>query len=225
MLGDLDDILSRPANSSFAAADFEEAADRLLHHQCLFRDDHNCKSHYELIVRFKTYFRDLFEALGRDLVISERELMIELRPRQSVSRMTLTLDETVLLLGLRAAFEQGVAEYAQGDVGEIETTSMDLLERYEPMTGRQRPTWPRVREILKSFQRRRFIRLGTEFADESGVAITIRPAIRGVTSEGYLARIEQFIENQLAEDGDRSSPAAVDVSEDTEETEQPEAVA
>lgn len=200
MLFDLEELLGRPQNSDYEADEFEEAADRLLHQQCLFRDDWNSRRVYELVVRFKVYFTDLFQALGRDLVVNERELMVELRPRNSVSRLTLPLDETILLLSLRAAFEQGVTEFAQGDFGEIEISSMELLERYEPMTGRPRPAWPRVRDILKGFRRRRFIDLGEEYPDESGVGIVIRPAIRGVTGDGYLARIEAFLQSQAVDD-------------------------
>lgn len=196
MLDDLEYLLERPANRDVEAADLERAADRLLHQQCLFRDDWNSRRTYELVVRFKGYFGDLFTAIGRDLMVNERELMVELRPRESMARVTLSLDETILLLSLRAAFEQGVTEFSQGDHGEVEITSMDLLERHDPMTGRPRPPWPRVRDILKSFERRRFVALGEEFPEESGVLITIRPAIRGVTGEGWLARIEAFLQSR-----------------------------
>ncbi len=217
MLFDLEDLLEKPANRGLDAAEFEEAADRLLFQQCLFRDDWNARRTYELVVRFKGYFTDLLQAIGRDLVINERELMIELRPRDSVARMQLALDETILLLSLRAAFEQGVIEFSQGDYGEVEISSMELLERYEPLTGKPRPSWPRVREILKAFKRRRFIDLGDEYPDDVGVAITIRPAIRGVTGEAWLTRIEEFLavrgadqESAQAEARHGEGPASAD---------------
>ena len=56
----------------------------------------------------KAYFAGLFDALGRVLVIRPDEMMIELRPGESLSRTVLTLDETIVLLALRATFEQAV---------------------------------------------------------------------------------------------------------------------
>jgi hypothetical protein len=202
MLFDLEELLTKPSNQGIEASDMEEAADRLLSQQNLYRDDFNARKTYELILRFRNYFTDLFEAIGRDLVITERELMIELRPRESAARKTLKLDETILLLSLRAAFEQGVSEFDQGDYGEISISSMVLLERYEPTVNRPRPPWPRVREILKTFKQHRFIDLGDEYPDKSGIDIIIRPAIRSVTGDGYLARIEAFIQAAEADDID-----------------------
>lgn len=193
MLFDLEELLEKPRNHDVEASDFRGIASRMLRQQTLYRDDWNSRSAYEFILRFRSYFTDLFDALGLDLVITERDLTISLTPKQSQARKRLSLDETVLLLLLRAAFEQGVAAFEIGDHGEVAITSMELLERYEAITGRTRPAWPRVREILKECRRRAFIALGEEFPDESGIEITVRPSIRDVTGEGYLARIDEFL--------------------------------
>lgn len=202
MLFDLEELLEKPRNQDVEASDFRSVASRMLRQQTLYRDDWNSKSAYEFILRFRGYFTDLFDALGLDLVIAERDLTIALTPKQSQARKRLSLDETVLLLLLRAAFEQGVAAFEIGDHGEVAITSMELLERYEAITGRPRPAWPRVRDILKECRRRAFIALGEEFPDESGIEITVRPSIRDVTGEGYLARIDEFLGSTASAQGD-----------------------
>lgn len=193
MLFDLEELLQKPQNQDVEASEFRVIASRMLRQQTLYRDDWNSRPTYDFLLRFRRYFSDLFDALGLDLVISERDLIIALKPRESQARARLSLDETVLLLSLRAAFEQGVASFDIGDHGEVRITSMDLLERYEATTGRVRPAWPRVRDILKEFKRRRFIALEEEFPEESGVQIVVRPSIRELTGEGYLARIDEFL--------------------------------
>lgn len=194
MLFDLEELLDQ--NQDFEASEFRTAASRLLRQQTLYREDWNSKGTYEFVLRFRGYFTDLFDALGLELVISERDLTIVLKPRESQARSRLSLNETVLLLSLREAFERGVASFDIGDHGEVEITSMALLERYEAVTGRQRPAWARVREILEEFKRRRFIAFGEEFPDEIGISIVIRPSIREITGEGYLARVDEFIAAQ-----------------------------
>ncbi|TCM16077.1 uncharacterized protein DUF4194 [Novosphingobium sp. PhB165] len=192
-LYDLEELLDRPQNRDLTKEMMVKAADRLLAQQCLFRDDYNASGTYDLIVRHKGYFGGLFDALGRDLVIKPDEMMIELRPQDSLTRTMLSLDETIILLALRATFEQGVVSMSQEEFGLIATTSMEVLERYDQWVARPRPPWPRVRKILEAFRKRRFIDLGEDIPLENGVAITIRPAIRSVTGEAYQARIAEWI--------------------------------
>lgn len=213
MLFDLEELLQKPQNHDVEASEFRVIASRMLRQQTLYRDDWNSRPTYDFLLRFRSYFSDLFDALGLDLVISERDLIIALKPRESQARARLSLDETVLLLSLRAAFEQGVASFDIGDHGEVRITSMELLERYEATTGRVRPAWPRVRDILKEFKRRRFIMLEEEFPDESGVQIVIRPSIRELTGEGYLARIDEFL---TARNGAEDEPSPAGGTENDE---------
>ncbi|MBT0670520.1 DUF4194 domain-containing protein [Novosphingobium profundi] len=204
-LYDLEELLEHPRNQDLSKEMMVRAADRLLHQQCLFRDDHNATGTYDLVLRHKAYFAGLFDALGRELVIRPEEMMIELRPNESLSRTMLSLDETILLLALRAAFENGVLTMSQEEFGHVETTSMEVMERYDQWVARPRPAWPRVRKILDSFRRRRFIDLGDDIPLDNGVSITIRPAIRSVTGEAWQTRIEDWIAatkaRQAAEEG------------------------
>lgn len=192
-LYDLEELLERPQNRDVSKEMMVRAADRLLAQQCLFRDDYNASGTYDLIVRHAAYFRGLFDALGRDLVIRADEMMIELRPQDSLSRTTLSVDETIVLLALRATFEQGVLTMSQEEFGHIETTSMEVMERYDQWVARPRPPWARVRKILDAFRRRRFIDLGDDIPLENGVRITIRPSIRSVTGDAWQTRIEEWI--------------------------------
>ncbi|WP_226635792.1 DUF4194 domain-containing protein [Novosphingobium profundi] len=193
-LYDLEELLEHPQNRDLSKEMMVRAADRLLYQQCLFRDDHNAAGTYDLLVRHRVYFAGLFDALGRDLVVRPDEMMVELRPQESLTRTILSLDETILLLALRATFENGVLTMNQEEFGHVETTSMEVMERYDQWVARTRPPWSRVRRILDSFRRRRFIDLGDEIPQENGIAITIRPSIRSVTGDAWQTRIEEWME-------------------------------
>jgi hypothetical protein len=209
MLYDLEELLDKPANHDLTKSDFVEAADRLLAAQCLFRYDHSSQKAYDLIVRFKGYFTNLFDALGRNLVIQERDLTIELHPGESHARVILKLDQTVMLLSLRAAFENGVKTYTQGEFGVVAISSMELIEAYQSMFPARIP-WPRFREILAEFRRRRFIDLGDEYADEKGMEIIVRPSIISVTGDGWEQRIEEFCNAKAAGESDLDEGAAAE---------------
>ncbi len=223
-LYDLEELLERPQNQDLSKDMMVRAADRLLVQQCLFRDDHNAGATYDLVLRHRAYFAGLFDALGRELVIRPEEMMIELRPLESLSRTVLSLDETILLLALRATFEQGVLAMNQEEFGHVETTSMDVMERYDQWVARTRPPWQRVRRILESFRRRRFIDLGEDIPLENGVHITIRPSIRSVTGEAWQARIAEWAaaaKERLGEDGAQVEPP-VETPPEPEASEAPE---
>ena len=203
MLTDLSEALEarRNVGAAYDAGDFTAAADRLLVQQCVFRDDWGCQKHYEIVVRNVDYFTDLMAAVGRQLIVDERERMLTVVPTHPLARAVLQNDETILLLVLRAVFERGVSDFGQGDDGEIETTSDDVLDRYEPMSGRARPTWQRAYEMLRSYDRRRFVRVSEPENGESNCQIVIRPSIRHVTGDDWMTRLEEWL---AAERGDVS---------------------
>lgn len=222
---DLEELLEKPQNADLSKEMMVRAADRLLAQQCLFRDDHGAAATYDLVLRHRGYFTGLFDAIGRGLAIREDEMMIELRPLESLARTILSVDETIVLLALRATFEQGVATMAQEEFGHVETTSMEVMERYDQWVARARPPWPRVRRILDAFRRRRFIDLGDEIAEENGVAITIRPAIRSVTGEAWQARIEEWIKAGDVRRAGQDDAAATGLIADDEDEAPPVAAA
>ncbi|MFZ3481911.1 DUF4194 domain-containing protein [Sphingomonas sp. 3-13AW] len=194
MLTDLFETLEARRNSGtgYEASDFSAAADRLLVQQCVFRDDWGCQKHYEIVARNVEYFTDLMAAVGRSLVVDERERMLTLVPLHPMARSVLQNDETILLLVLRSVFERGVSDFGQGDDGEVETTSDDVLDRYEPMSGRPRPVWSRAYEMLRAFDRRRFIRVTEPESGISSCKVVIRPAIRHLTGDDWMGRLEEW---------------------------------
>lgn len=201
MLIELSDVVEARRNTTagYEVADFSAAADRLLVQQCVFRDDWGCQRHYEIVVRNMDYFTDLMAAVGRTLIIDERERMLTIVPMHPTGRAVLQNDETIMLLVLRSVFERGVSDFGQGDDGEVETTSDDVLDRYEPMSGRPRPAWPRAYEMLRSFDRRRFLRAGEPESGQSTCTVVIRPTIRHLTGEDWMGRLEEWLVSEKGE--------------------------
>ena len=201
VLTDLSETLESRRNSSagYEATDFSAAADRLLVQQCVFRDDWGCQKHYEIVVRNIDYFTDLMSAVGRTLMVDERERMLTIVPAHPTGRAILQNDETILLLVLRSVFERGVSDFGQGDDGEVETGSDEILDRYEPMSGRPRPAWSRAYEMLRSFDRRRFVRITEPEGGIYSCRVVIRPAIRHVTGEDWMGRLEEWFSSEKGE--------------------------
>jgi hypothetical protein len=201
VLTDLSDALEARRNSTagYDAGDFSAAADRLLVQQCVYRDDWGCQKHYEIVVRNVDYFTDLMAAVGRTLVVDERERTLTVVPSHPTGRAVLQNDETIMLLVLRSAFERGVSDFGQGDDGEVETGSDEVLDRYEPMSGRPRPSWARAYEILRSFARRRFVRVSEPESGVSSCRIVIRPAIRHLTGDDWMGRLEEWFSAEKGE--------------------------
>ena len=198
LLNDLSEALEERRNKAagYDVSDFTAAADRLLTQQCVFRDDWGCQKYYEIITRNIEYFSDLMSASGRRLVVDERERTLTILPSHPSGRAILQNDETIMLLVLRSVFERGVSDFAQGDDGEVVTSSDDVLDQYEPMSGRARPNWARAYEILRSFDRRRFIKIGDPEGGQLSCMVTIRPAIRHLTGDDWMARLEEWFNSE-----------------------------
>jgi hypothetical protein len=191
MLYELKKLLD--AEAGLELSDMRQTASVLLERQFLYADQSLDKKHYHRVISHIPYFTNLFDAINRRLVFDQDYGLVGILP-QDGSRVTqLSQDEALLLLCLRLLYEEGVEKF-EARQGSVFTDSETLLNRYQSLARRDRPGLVRLREILRTFSRFGLIEVRDE--QDRVIALQIRPALRLVTTEGYIAQLEAMIEGR-----------------------------
>ena len=209
MLRDLDKLIEEADSSGEDGgkleADLRHAAQHLWRSQFLYQNDWGSKTDYELLQRYKTYFENLFSALGYRIVGGRPAdhfvglLAIDLPPRQKMK-----LEESLLLLVLRLHYEEAFRRYEMNDAGEIEVEGETILQVYEERTHRIRPPISVVHDILSSFRQRGLLRVA-ENVDNRNFTLFLRPALPIVVGEDMLASLEDYVA-KAASSGSQEAP-------------------
>lgn len=199
MLKDLDRILdgqTSPTEATYIRrknideAHFAEASQHLLQHQFLYRADRGCEEKYDLIIRFKGYFDDLFASLGFTFVLDDHVHYVGILPAFENGRVSWRMDETILLLVLRATYQQGIEDAQVDDHGAILVLSEEMLSQYEVLTQKPRPSIGRLKDILAEFRRRGLVSF--DQFEEKETIIAIRPAIGTIMGGDFMQRLVAF---------------------------------
>ena len=109
MLSDLQTLLDRATGKEAETleGDLRSTVRALWDRQFIYADDHGGARPYELARRHRPYLESLFDAMGFDLVIDERERLVGILDQDGAAPRTLKLDETLFLLALRVADSNG----------------------------------------------------------------------------------------------------------------------
>ena len=181
--------------------ELRQAAQNLWRAQFLYRSDFGSKTSFDLILEHRTYFENLFEALGYRIVGGRMNdaylglLAADLPPRQ-----TMKLDESLLLLVLRLYYEEAFKKFEMNDAGEIEVDGETILGIYEERTRRTRPPVTRVHEILTSFKQRGLLSI-EDREDRRSFTLSLRPALPIVVAEDTLASLEEYVTRSTKDQG------------------------
>jgi hypothetical protein len=202
MLKDLEKIVDEcdasGADGERLEIDLRQAAQHLWRAQFLYRNDFGSKGSYELILQHRTYFENLFSALGYRIVGGRpNDHLLGLLATDLPARQTMKLDESLLLLVLRLYYEESFKRYEINDDGEIEVDGETILQLYEDRTRRPRPTVTRLHDILTSFRQRGLIRIEDQGSNRI-FKLYLRPALPMVVSEETLQSLEEFLTRSTA---------------------------
>jgi Domain of unknown function (DUF4194) len=173
--------------------ELRHAAQHLWRSQFLYQADWGSKGSYELIQQYKSYFENLFAALGYRIVGGRPSdhfmglLAIDLPPRQKMK-----LEESLLLLVLRLYYEEAFKRYEMNDAAEIEVDGEKILQIYEERTHRVRPSFSVLQDILTGFRQRGLVRTADQ-GDNRNFTIFLRPALPIVIGEDTLASLEEYV--------------------------------
>lgn len=212
MLSDLKKLLD--AEPNLELSDMRQTASILLERQFLYADQSLDKKHYHRVISHIPYFTNLFEALNRRLVFDQDYGLVGTLPQDGAKVVQLSQEEALLLLCLRLLYEEGVEKF-EARQGSVFTDSETLLNRYQSLARRERPGLVRLREILRNFARFGLIEVQDEL--DRVIGLQIRPALRLVTTEGYISQLEAMIEGRAEVVVEQQSePAGETVDEETE---------
>lgn len=191
MLSELKKILETVEGVELS--DMRQTASVLLDRQFLYADQSRDKKHYHRVISHLSYFTNLFDALNRRIVYDHDFGFVGTLPQDGTKVVQLPYEEAIMLLCLRLLYEEGVEKF-ESRHGSVFTDSEVLLNRYVSLARRDRPIFGKLREILKSFGKFGLIELHEE--SERLIPIQVRPAIRLVTTEGYIAQLEEYLQGR-----------------------------
>jgi len=190
MLGELRRLLEK--HEGLTESDLRGAANALLTQQFLYLDNEKQLSNYRLVTRHLDYYRDLFDALGWQLVVDNEFGYVGVLPSDEESYLPLNLEETLFLFIAAQMFEDGI-ETRQTQNGLVHVSSEDMLARYESLTHRPRPKVTDFREILKLLQQHGLISKEEEDSVTKLPRISLLPALRQITGGRVLERLEAYL--------------------------------
>lgn len=189
----IDDCDASGGDGERLEVELRQAAQNLWRAQFLYRNDFGSKASYDLILEHRTYFENLFAALGYRLVGGRpNDRLLGLLATDLPPRQTMKLDESLLLLVLRLYFEEAFKRYEINDDGEIEVDGETILQVYEERTRRPRPLVTRLHELLNNFRQRGLVRVEDQ-GDSRTFTLFLRPALPMVVSDESLKSLDEFI--------------------------------
>ncbi|WP_018234233.1 DUF4194 domain-containing protein [Thioalkalivibrio thiocyanodenitrificans] len=198
MISDLKNLLARHEDIEESA--IKEAAYNLLARQFLLQHKGRHRKHYDLVVRFPGYFRNLMEALNYELVISEERGYVGAVPLDYTRRMSLA--ETLVLFTLRYLYDEAVTNFSANEDGTVELTVEDFEIRHHQFTKRDLPkTKGDFDALIAPFIRCAILEHGADEEHPEIERLRILPTITALLNGEAIKRIEVYLR---AEDIDTS---------------------
>lgn len=146
---------------------------------------------YEIVNTYGSFFARYFKVMGLRFISSPRDQMVALSVPQGESRYDsvyerLTKEETLVLLALRLVWEEAVANQDIAEAGLCETTTGDVIDRYKSATQLDPPNEGRLMDILRLFQRRGAVKVGSRDSIEKVTPLSILPGVVVLAPDTFL---------------------------------------
>ncbi len=194
MIKDLKTLLD--ADEELDGAELKLTAQMLLTRQFLIRHKPRHRCHYDRVVRYQKYYRNLMDALNHQLVINENHGYVGITPEDFVYRMK--LEETLILLALRYIYDEELNAFNLEEDGSVLVSVEDFEDRYLQLTQRDMPKTSTVfREYLKDFANHGILDTEQDEFDPRVIRIRIYPTISELLSGNMIERVAGYI---MAED-------------------------
>ena len=177
------------------AEELSRALQVMLKAQVIYANTPGIGRSYDLARHYAPFFTDYFACLGYSLAVSHRDQMVSLTlpadaARHDIVAERLRKDETLVLLALRLAYEEGVRDHRISTDGVVECTTDDLVETIRTAARAEPPDEARLIEILRLFARRGGLRTGERDRNERITPVSVLPGILVLASDGWLERLQ-----------------------------------
>lgn len=195
-------VLSQLSNGTYAVADFERAAYRLVTDQVLYASDRGTRTAYHLV---EDHFDDYVAALAPLGIRLERNAhyrYVVALPAHAEG-VPVTLEETLLLLVLRQRYDAAARQGNIEELGEVVVELPELQEAYQALIARPMPEVGTLRALARTVRRWGVARLvDSEPDDPQPFHLRVRPAIVDIVGETWLQRLDQHNRDDEAEDAE-----------------------
>jgi SAM-dependent methyltransferase len=177
--------------------DIEIAIQALLTHQIVYPDTSLLRRDvYDLIRRHSTFFERYFSAMGVGLTIEPTTGMIALvrgRNRYGWQFTRLKKDETLTMLALRLALDDGLRAGLMDDMGRVETNTDEIFDRIRALAKVEPPPQQRLEEILRWLRKRGTVLLHEPDRFERVTPLTVLPGIRILVDDEFARTVREWI--------------------------------
>lgn len=204
-------VLSQLSNGTYAVADFERAAYRLVTEQVLYASERGTRTAYHLV---EDHFDDYVAALAPLGIRLERNAHYRyvIALPAHAEGVPVTLEETLLLLVLRQRYDEAARQGNIEELGEVVVELPELQEAYQALIARPMPEVGTLRALVRMARRWGVARLvESESDDPQPFHLRVRPAIVDIVGETWLQRLDQHNrDDDEAGDGDADAEATED---------------
>lgn len=169
----------------------------LLKNQCVYSATPGIGRTYDLARHYAPFFQGYFACLGYAFEVSHRDQMVFLKVppdgvRHDAQAERLRKDETLVLLALRLAYEEGLRDHRVTTDGVVECTTDDLAESIRTATRSDPPEETRLLEILRLFSRKGALRLGERDKSEKLTPLMVLPGIAVLSPDAWMEHVRAW---------------------------------
>ena len=180
-------------------AELTRALQVLLKSQCVYAVTPGIGRSYEITRHYAPFFQNYFACLGYGFEVSHRDQMVFLRVpsdgvRHDGQAERLRKDETLVLLALRLAYEEGIRDHRVTTDGVVECTTDDIAESIRTAARSDPPEETRLTEILRLFARKGALRLGERDKVERITPLMVLPGIAVLSPDAWMEQVRSWAE-------------------------------
>jgi hypothetical protein len=112
--------------------------------------------------------------------------------RHDAQSERLRKDETLVLLALRLAYEEGLRDHRVTTEGVVECTTDDIAESIRTATRSDPPEETRLLEILRLFSRKGALRLGERDKAEKLTPLMVLPGVGVLSPDAWMEHVRAW---------------------------------
>ncbi|WP_019906177.1 DUF4194 domain-containing protein [Methylobacterium sp. 77] len=185
--------------------DLTRALQVVLKSQCLYADTPGIGRSYDIARHYAPFFKSYFACLGYGFEVSPRDQMVFLRVpadgvRHDGQAERLRKDETLVLLALRLAYEEGLRDHRVTTDGVVECTTDDIAESIRTAARSEAPEEARLTEILRFFARRGGLRLGERDKVEKITPLMVLPGIAVLSPDAWMEQVRAWASARMEDE-------------------------
>lgn len=199
MLKELDKIVRENEaleKKGYDQADLERAAAMLRRYQFIWKDGHGHKKTFDILVKYREYYSDLFAAFGDQFFVDDIYGYCGFIPKAKIPHNSLRKLETILLLIL-AKLHDEESRKACTEKGRSFPSEVLLIDEYMRLTNEIKPVKVELNAALKTLKGMGVIELGIINPHSEMHRITVLPSIMRVVTEEYIAELLNFTEKGM----------------------------